>query len=756
MEHVDDEVTSAAMSKVQSFVNIGLQGHTVGSLNFKETRIEWGDKHQRTKEILRENITELVWVGYGHKGVVKVLQEDGATVKFDGFNKDDFEKIKKYSSEVYKIEMSPSSVASGGGHYGNVELKGKALVMTSIDQKSVFDIKLDNVEFCVVPTSNRDELEVQFREGDHVDKEEDCLAQITFHFPPGEENENEDEDNEEAELTLAEGFRKNILETGVITSVMDSIIVEFNREQGNFVYPRGKYSIQMTSTHMHMQGGQYSYKIKYTDINSLFLLPKMDGSRMAFVIGLEKPIRQGTSKFQYLVIETHKLEQTVSVNISEEELSTKYDGQLQKEMTAPLSTLIAKVFKVLTQSTVYIPKQFVSARDAHCIRCNLKAQEGLLYPLAKAFIFIHKPTLVIKYEDVESIEFLRYEDTMSSATKNFDIRITVKPSAANIDGGKEKEFSFLSIDRPEYSFLYDYFETKNLKLLNRKVVDGRKGKDLSGILGDDGGDDDEEEEDGDYEGGSQSDESDDSDDTDESGDEGGEKKQKKKKREKESKKKPKKDSKKAPKRQRDDSDDDDDDGSSDGGKATRKKKAKKDPNAPKKALTAYFFFTAEMRAKFKEQGTSMSITEFAKEMGRLWKDETSAADKERFEEMARKDKERYASDMASYSPADGDASSPSAKKQRAPSKPKVAGASKKSSVGGVKPPQSALDFFVGIKKAKVMKEGAGISLEDAMEKIRGLYAELGEDDRAAFEDMERQDLERFEEESAGGKRMDEE
>lgn len=101
-----------------------------------------------------------------------------------------------------------------------------------------------------------------------------------------------------------------------------------------------------------MQGAQYSYKIKYDDINSLFLLPKLDGGRVAFVISLEKPIRQGNQKYQSLVLETHKLEQTISIDLTEEEIKEKYDGQLSPEMTSPLSNLIAKVFKVLSQKKV--------------------------------------------------------------------------------------------------------------------------------------------------------------------------------------------------------------------------------------------------------------------------------------------------------------------------------------------------------------------------------------------------------------------
>ncbi len=63
---------------------------------------------------------------------------------------------------------------------------------------------------------------------------------------------------------------------------------------------------------------------------------------------------------------------------------------------------------------VFIPKQFISAREAHCIRCSIKANDGLLYPLAKSFIFINKPTVIIKFEDIDYAEFKRYEPAANS------------------------------------------------------------------------------------------------------------------------------------------------------------------------------------------------------------------------------------------------------------------------------------------------------------------------------------------------------
>mmetsp|Transcript_24435 Transcript_24435/g.35056 ORF Transcript_24435/g.35056 Transcript_24435/m.35056 type:complete len:489 (+) Transcript_24435:38-1504(+) len=354
-------------------------------------------------------------------------------------------------------------------------------VSAAVGEPIIFDLKVENIALCVVPANNRDEIEIQFAESE--ERKQESLVQVTFHFPSGEDEEG---------ITQAENLHREIMDTGVLRSVTGDIITEFTKEQGNFVTPRGKYAIQMTSSYMHMQGAQYAYKIKYEDINCLFHLPKIDGGRVAFVISLNSPIRQGNQKYQHLVLETHKVEHTQRLNLTEEEIQTKYkDHQLSPVMTAPTSSLIAKVFKALTQKKVFIPKQYVSARDAFCVRCSIKANDGLLYPLAKSFIFIHKPTILIAFEDIDFIEFKRYEPVANSATRNFDLVVNVRAAAAD----ETKEYAFLSIDRSEYSALFDYLSSKDIKVRNpqQAFVGGDQELQL------DGGSDDESEEDGDYE-----------------------------------------------------------------------------------------------------------------------------------------------------------------------------------------------------------------------------------------------------------------
>ena len=194
-------------------------------------------------------------------------------------------------------------------------------------------------------------MEMHFHQIDEGHKaNDDNLIQKTLHFPPGEISEYEEELDDFA--TPAEEIRQAMMDSGVVRSMTGDIIAEFTKEQGNFVVPRGKYGIQLTSSYLHMQGSQYSHKIEYTDIGSMYLLPRLGSDREAFVIALEKSVRQGAQKYEYLVLETHKIEHTMKINLTEEEIKTKYDNQLSQEMTMPTSHSIAKIFKILSQTPV--------------------------------------------------------------------------------------------------------------------------------------------------------------------------------------------------------------------------------------------------------------------------------------------------------------------------------------------------------------------------------------------------------------------
>jgi hypothetical protein len=74
-------------------------------------------------------------------------------------------------------------------------------------------------------------------------------------------------------------------------------------------------------------------------------------------------------------------------------------------------------------------------------------------------------------------------------------------------------------------------------------------------------------------------------------------------------------------------------------------KRKRDPNAPKRSLSAFFFFNKEERDKIKESSPKLSLGEMAKELGRRWQ---KCMNKDKFEALAKSDKVRYEEEMTVY------------------------------------------------------------------------------------------------------------
>lgn len=82
-------------------------------------------------------------------------------------------------------------------------------------------------------------------------------------------------------------------------------------------------------------------------------------------------------------------------------------------------------------------------------------------------------------------------------------------------------------------------------------------------------------------------------------------------------------------------------------KTGAKKKAKKDPDAPKKAMSAFMYFSNKMRPKIKAENPDISFGDLGKRIGELYRALTPE-EKEPYEKMATNDKKRFERDNAAY------------------------------------------------------------------------------------------------------------
>lgn len=179
------------------------------------------------------------------------------------------------------------------------------------------------------------------------------------------------------------------------------------------------------------------------------------------------------------------------------------------------------------------------------------------------------------------------------------------------------------------------------------------------------------------------------------------------------------------------------------------RRREKDPAAPKRGCSSYIFFCKDKRTEVKEANPDMKGTEVTKELGRIWRDETSDKQKKKYSKQATADKERYLEEMKDYTPsaewlAEAEASasdSEGGKTKRKKSKRKP----------GPKRARSAYIFFCTEMRSKVKEDNDDMDAKEVTAELGRLWREEYKEDKALskkFNKMAKEDKERFEQEKA--------
>ena len=715
-----------------------------------------------SRKLPAKSLKSAKWSVFGRSGHIR-LQSDAdmnhPELRLDGFPATDYDKVRQVFKQLYDLDVAKHPMSSAGYSFGNVAIESGSLVYKQCvledadeegeefeprDGEEMMSVNLAEVSQCVLPGNNRNEIELQFHETDTVEAGTDQLVAIRLYIPPDADADPSDRDAP----TAAELFQQRIMKNANIKKTTGDVIVEFDEAKGTFLTPRGRYAIELYGSYLRMRGAKYDYRIKYDDISRLFLLPKPDDVHMAFVIALDKPIRQGQQRYQYLVLQTNKEQAEVTVNLEEDVLEKEYNNDLQPVMYGALSNLIAKTFKIIAKKKVFIPGKFANANQQACVKCALRASEGHLYPLEKQFIFIHKPTVLIRFDEVDYVEFQRYGGGQGS-TRNFDLCVSLR-------GSEKKEYIFSGIDRSDYNGLYNFLSGKKIRIKNLQEAEPAPSGPIYdenviyGLDADGGQEMEESSDDEDY--GTGDDESESDDMSDESGDDddlgsGFEDSDLEEFAKKGKAAKKKKSKKKA------DSDDDSNAGGkkrkkAKGGKSPKKKKRKKDPNAPKRGLSAFMFFSKEMRPKIQEKNPEASFGETGKLLGEAWKNVTDE-EKKKFEDMAEADKGRYKKAMESYVPPSDDDDDSS--EDEGASKKKKGKKGAKKDPNAPKRALSAFMFFSQEMRPKVKEENAEASFGELGKLIGVAWKNVSEEEKKKYEDMNKEDKERYDKEMAAYK-----
>ncbi|KAM9896646.1 hypothetical protein OXX79_007359, partial [Metschnikowia pulcherrima] len=387
-------------------------------------------------------------------------------LRLDGFDVDDFSKMKQELQRNFHLALEHKEHSLRGWNWGQTDLARNELVF-QVHNKPSFEIPYSEVTNSNLTGKNEVALEFGLN---NDDKAGDEIVEMRFYIPGTVENEttktvraedgSEKQEEDVEEVSAASVFYEQLKDKADIGQVAGEAIVSFSDVL--FLTPRGRYDIDMYPSSLRLRGKTYDYKIQYKQIERIFALPKPDDLHYLLVLQIDPPLRQGQTRYPFLVLQFTREEETeLELNLSEQDYEQKYKDRLKKKYDSQTHLVMSHCLKGLTERRVIVPGAFQSRFLQAGVACSLKASEGFLYPLDRCFLFVTKPTVYIPYSEVSSVTMSR-TSTGVTASRTFDLDV-------NLRGGNQTH-TFANIDKEEQETIEAFCKEKGLRIKNEEKM----------------------------------------------------------------------------------------------------------------------------------------------------------------------------------------------------------------------------------------------------------------------------------------------
>lgn len=468
---------------VRSYASISLAGQNsgTGTLRLSSKGLAWKAKESsRNVTVAASDLVKVGWLVGGRAMQIKISMKGGTTLRLEGFRKSDFVDLRNFLQELYGKELVTIKQALRGWSWGELDVSEGAVssltfrtgggdsVKNKADEfEEAFDLPLGKVANVQLPGNSR-ELALDFHVDDTAGKMDEELVEMRFYIP------NEDE---------AKDTYEKVKERADTSAFAGESMCQFS--QVGVAVPRGRYDVDMYANYIKLRGKAVDFKILYSSITRLFLLPKPDNIIVSFVMSLDPPIRQGNTMYPHLVFQFDTEDTSrVDLPISPEDLQSKYNGKIQQTESGYTWRVFSKVLKNLSSTPLHVPKTFKSSDGSSGVRTALGANEGFLFFLESCCFFINKPPSYIRYDDIDYVDFRRMD-----LERRFDLFVS-------LNTGNSQTFLFTNIERSEFQPIFKFLdETKQVPVDNADQLRRTGGRQRVTMADDD---DDSESEDDDF------------------------------------------------------------------------------------------------------------------------------------------------------------------------------------------------------------------------------------------------------------------
>ena len=335
----------------------------------------------------------------------------------------DASKFKDFVKANYGIDVDDEPVNSRGINWGKVrfdtEMKTSspdACMRFEIDGRLAFEVPYEQITRCANPGTSRNTLTLDFagpkaRGGAHV------VESVTFVV--------------NGKASIASSLKQKIASKTKTGTDREKLCAQF--ESLKFMTPRGRFTAEFYEKFVVFHGASQDYKVAYTEIEKLIFVSassetmylviskglssssssssgssnssssssKSDGKTQDFVLSLENGIDDVE-----LAKVVHKQEWQSLPRIEE----------CQKTQ----AELLANLFASLTGRNLALSDEaYQSAEGKTFARCTCKGrgnETGSLYPLKAGIIFLHKPVIYIRYQDIACVRFSEISGMSSGRT----------------------------------------------------------------------------------------------------------------------------------------------------------------------------------------------------------------------------------------------------------------------------------------------------------------------------------------------------
>ncbi|KAF2789353.1 FACT complex subunit pob3 [Melanomma pulvis-pyrius CBS 109.77] len=448
----------------------------------------------------QSQIVQAQWSRAARGYEVKLLSRADGIIQLDGFKQEEFDRVAKVFKTWYGINLDNREHALRGWNWGKAEF-GKAELSFNVANRPAFEVPY--TEISNTNLAGKNEVAVDFSlpaddndtgtngslggarsRGKKSGGAKDQLVEMRFYIPgvaskkekreKKEDGAEGSDDDEGEEQNAANLFYETLMDKADIGEVAGDTFATFLDIL--HLTPRGRFDIDMYESSFRLRGKTYDYKIQFDAVKKFMVLPKPDDMHTLITIGLDPPLRQGQTRYPFLVMQFKRDEEVnLDLNMKEELLATQYKDKLISHYEAPISVVVSDIFRGLSGKRVTKPsKDFISHHEQSGVKCSIKANEGHLFCLDKAFMFVPKPATYISIDNVASVTMSRVGGAMA-ASRTFDITFTMKGGAA--------EHQFSNINREEQQPLENFFRAKNIKTKNEMADDS--GAILAAALQDD-------------------------------------------------------------------------------------------------------------------------------------------------------------------------------------------------------------------------------------------------------------------------------